>query len=60
MPLLIPESRPDILRARIEELERFVERFIDLGYESSDHTALIHTALTDLHDEALALLPERR
>ena len=35
-----------------------MQRFIDLGYESSDHTAL--TALIDLHDEAVALLPERR
>ena len=43
---------------RIEALETFVQRFIDLGYESSDHNAL--TALIDLHDEAVALLPERR
>jgi hypothetical protein len=50
-----PEATLSDLSARIEELERFVQRFIDLGYESTDHTDL-----HDLHAEAVALLPERR
>ena len=41
--------------ARIEELERFLQRFIDVGYEFGDPTQLI-----DLHDEAVGLNPESR
>lgn len=40
---------------RIEALEAFVQRFIDVGYEFFDPTVLL-----DLHDDAVALLPERR
>ena len=39
---------------RIEALEAFVQRFIDLGYEFGDPTQLI-----DLHDAAVGLLPDR-
>lgn len=38
---------------RIEALEAFVQKFIDIGYEFGDPTQLI-----DLHDEAVRLLPE--
>jgi hypothetical protein len=40
---------------RIEALEAFVQRFIDVGFEFDDPTQLI-----DLHDEAVALLSKSR
>lgn len=39
--------------ARAEELEAFVQRFTDIGYEFGEPTQLI-----DLHDEATALLED--
>ena len=42
------------VKKRAEELEAFVQRFIDVGYEFGDPTQLI-----DLHDAAVGLLPDR-
>ena len=50
-----PEATLSDLSARIEALEAFVQGFIDVGYEFGDPTQLI-----DLHDHAVALLPEER
>ena len=49
----IIEQHVDLLN-RVAQLEAFVQRFIDLGYEFGDPTQLI-----DLHDAAVGLLPDR-
>ena len=54
------EYDPDIVRgllARVDELEAFAQRFIDLGYESKGVDV---GDLVTLHFEATRLLPERR